>query len=102
MAEELASRQDARPDPGLHPPPAASRSCTRGHIRALFEKRARATWASVALSSSHEEGRALITSLSHTTIWVLDQDEALAFYTEELGFEASRRRSATTPATGSA
>jgi catechol 2,3-dioxygenase-like lactoylglutathione lyase family enzyme len=31
----------------------------------------------------------LITSLSHTTIWVLDQDEALAFYTEKLGFEVN-------------
>jgi catechol 2,3-dioxygenase-like lactoylglutathione lyase family enzyme len=29
----------------------------------------------------------VITSLSHTTIWVLDQNEALAFYTEKLGFE---------------
>jgi catechol 2,3-dioxygenase-like lactoylglutathione lyase family enzyme len=29
----------------------------------------------------------LITRLSHTTIWVLDQDEALAFYTDKLGFE---------------
>jgi catechol 2,3-dioxygenase-like lactoylglutathione lyase family enzyme len=29
----------------------------------------------------------LITSLSHSTIWVLDQDEALEFYTEKLGFE---------------
>jgi catechol 2,3-dioxygenase-like lactoylglutathione lyase family enzyme len=29
----------------------------------------------------------LITGLSHTTIWVLDQDEALEFYTEKLGFE---------------
>jgi catechol 2,3-dioxygenase-like lactoylglutathione lyase family enzyme len=28
----------------------------------------------------------MITGLSHTTIWVLDQDEALAFYTEKLGF----------------
>jgi catechol 2,3-dioxygenase-like lactoylglutathione lyase family enzyme len=31
----------------------------------------------------------VITSLSHTTIWVLDQDEALAFYTEKLGFEVN-------------
>jgi catechol 2,3-dioxygenase-like lactoylglutathione lyase family enzyme len=31
----------------------------------------------------------LITGLSHTTIWVLDQDEALAFYTEKLGFEVN-------------
>jgi catechol 2,3-dioxygenase-like lactoylglutathione lyase family enzyme len=29
----------------------------------------------------------VITALSHTTIWVLDQDEALAFYTDKLGFE---------------
>jgi catechol 2,3-dioxygenase-like lactoylglutathione lyase family enzyme len=31
----------------------------------------------------------LITALSHSTIWVLDQDEALAFYTETLGFEVN-------------
>jgi catechol 2,3-dioxygenase-like lactoylglutathione lyase family enzyme len=31
----------------------------------------------------------LITALSHTTIWVLDQDEALAFYTDKLGFEVN-------------
>nr|WP_035303563.1 VOC family protein [Actinokineospora inagensis] len=26
--------------------------------------------------------------LTHTTVWVLDQDSAKAFYTEKLGFEA--------------
>jgi catechol 2,3-dioxygenase-like lactoylglutathione lyase family enzyme len=31
----------------------------------------------------------LINGLSHTAIWVLDQDEALAFYTGKLGFEVS-------------
>jgi catechol 2,3-dioxygenase-like lactoylglutathione lyase family enzyme len=31
----------------------------------------------------------VITALSHTTVWVLDQDEALAFYTEKLGFEVN-------------
>jgi catechol 2,3-dioxygenase-like lactoylglutathione lyase family enzyme len=31
----------------------------------------------------------LITDLSHTTIWVLDQDEALEFYTGNLGFEVN-------------
>jgi len=31
----------------------------------------------------------LITALSHTTIWVLDQDEALEFYTQKLGFEVN-------------
>jgi catechol 2,3-dioxygenase-like lactoylglutathione lyase family enzyme len=29
----------------------------------------------------------MITKLSHATIYVLDQDEALRFYTEKLGFE---------------
>ena len=29
----------------------------------------------------------MIDKLSHTTIWVLDQDEARDFYTEKLGFE---------------
>ena len=29
----------------------------------------------------------MIKGLSHTTIWVLDQDEALDFYTKKLGFE---------------
>jgi catechol 2,3-dioxygenase-like lactoylglutathione lyase family enzyme len=29
----------------------------------------------------------MITKLSHTTVWVLDQDEALAFYTNKLGFQ---------------
>ena len=31
----------------------------------------------------------MITKLSHTTIWVLDQDEALRFYTEKLGFSVN-------------
>ena len=29
----------------------------------------------------------MIKRLSHTTLWVLDQDRALAFYTQVLGFE---------------
>jgi catechol 2,3-dioxygenase-like lactoylglutathione lyase family enzyme len=29
----------------------------------------------------------MITRLTHATIWVLDQDQAHAFYTEKLGFE---------------
>jgi catechol 2,3-dioxygenase-like lactoylglutathione lyase family enzyme len=29
----------------------------------------------------------MIDRLTHTTIWVLDQDEALDFYTRKLGFE---------------
>jgi catechol 2,3-dioxygenase-like lactoylglutathione lyase family enzyme len=34
-------------------------------------------------------GKPMITALSHTTIWVLDQDEALEFYTRKLGFDVS-------------
>jgi catechol 2,3-dioxygenase-like lactoylglutathione lyase family enzyme len=29
----------------------------------------------------------MITRMSHAGVWVLDQDEALSFYTEKLGFE---------------
>jgi catechol 2,3-dioxygenase-like lactoylglutathione lyase family enzyme len=31
----------------------------------------------------------MITKLSHTTIWVLDQDGARDFYTDKLGFEVN-------------
>jgi catechol 2,3-dioxygenase-like lactoylglutathione lyase family enzyme len=31
----------------------------------------------------------MITKLSHTAVWVLDQDEALDFYTQKLGFEVN-------------
>jgi catechol 2,3-dioxygenase-like lactoylglutathione lyase family enzyme len=31
----------------------------------------------------------MIDKLTHTTIWVLDQDEALDFYTRKLGFEVN-------------
>src|SRR5215216_5413047 len=31
----------------------------------------------------------MIDRLTHTTIWVLDQDEALDFYTQKLGFEVT-------------
>ncbi len=33
----------------------------------------------------------MINRLSHACIWVLDQDEALAFYTGKLGFEVRGR-----------
>ena len=35
----------------------------------------------------------MIDKLSHTTIWVLDQDEARDFYTEKLGFEVNTDQS---------
>ena len=31
----------------------------------------------------------MITGMSHSTVWVLDQDRALRFYTEKLGFEVT-------------
>ena len=39
------------------------------------------------IAVSRERRTDLITALSHTTIWVLDQDEALDFYTQKLGFD---------------
>lgn len=38
-------------------------------------------------TGSPEEVLHVITALSHTTVFVLDQDAAKAFYTEKLGFE---------------
>jgi catechol 2,3-dioxygenase-like lactoylglutathione lyase family enzyme len=40
----------------------------------------------------------MITSLANTQVWVHDQDEALAFYTEKLGFEL--REDVTVPEMG--
>jgi catechol 2,3-dioxygenase-like lactoylglutathione lyase family enzyme len=40
----------------------------------------------------------MITSLANTQVWVNDQDEALAFYTEKLGFEL--REDVTVPEMG--
>ena len=31
----------------------------------------------------------MITGMSHTSVWVLDQDRALAFYTEKLGYRVA-------------
>ena len=40
----------------------------------------------------------MITKLTHVNVWVDDQDEALAFYTEKLGFEL--REDVTVPELG--
>jgi catechol 2,3-dioxygenase-like lactoylglutathione lyase family enzyme len=40
----------------------------------------------------------MITSIANTQVWVHDQDEALAFYTEKLGFEL--REDVTVPEMG--
>ena len=39
------------------------------------------------MSRARHTVRPMITKLSHATIWVLDQDEALTFYRDKLGFE---------------
>jgi predicted enzyme related to lactoylglutathione lyase len=41
----------------------------------------------MVLASRFTKGEPVIKKLSHATIWVKQQDEALAFYTEKLGFE---------------
>lgn len=38
----------------------------------------------------------MIDKLTHTTVWVLDQDEALDFYTRKLGFAVTPTRRWTT------
>jgi catechol 2,3-dioxygenase-like lactoylglutathione lyase family enzyme len=38
--------------------------------------------------ASHER-KAKVMRLTHTTIWVLDQDDALQFYTQKLGFDVN-------------
>jgi catechol 2,3-dioxygenase-like lactoylglutathione lyase family enzyme len=40
----------------------------------------------------------MLTQLTHTQVWVRDQDEALAFFTEKLGFEI--REDVTVPEMG--
>jgi catechol 2,3-dioxygenase-like lactoylglutathione lyase family enzyme len=41
----------------------------------------------LCLSYIHLKGESMINRLSVATIWVTDQNEALRFYTEKLGFE---------------
>ena len=77
-------------------PPAAHRArvptcvlqaCARPQA-AGFEKTAARAPASVAGDRSIDLiGGAMLKSLTHVNVWVHDQDEALAFYTEKLGLE---------------
>jgi catechol 2,3-dioxygenase-like lactoylglutathione lyase family enzyme len=55
---------------------------------AIFEKTARGDLAIVgAVPAIISPEEAMITRLSHATIYVLDQEEALKFYRDKLGFE---------------
>ena len=52
----------------------------------------------VAIDHSEHGGQTMLKQLTHTQVWVHDQDEALAFYTEKLGMEL--REDVTVPEMG--
>jgi catechol 2,3-dioxygenase-like lactoylglutathione lyase family enzyme len=52
----------------------------------------------VGVDAHHEIGGNVLKQLSHSCIWVHDQDEALAFYTQKLGMEI--RQDVTLPEMG--
>ena len=41
------------------------------------------------MRGASRERKATLMRFTHTTIWVLDQDDALDFYTQKLGFEVN-------------
>jgi catechol 2,3-dioxygenase-like lactoylglutathione lyase family enzyme len=97
----------------LRPPPIAKRTrpqrpahgsrpacCrrTRAPSPAVFEKTAARSVANVAADSSTTTEDDMLKQLTHTQVWVNDQDEALAFYTEKLGMEL--REDVTVPEMG--
>ena len=71
------------PDPAVHgdgvgPPAGGGRVSRRQGSGGELASRA---------SRHQKEGRKMIDAMSHVGVWVADQDEAKAFYTEKLGFE---------------
>src|SRR4030088_2090780 len=55
---------------------------------ARLEKTARRPRTSVPLDRSiRQRGQTMLDAVSHVGVWVRDQDEAKAFYTEKLGLE---------------
>jgi catechol 2,3-dioxygenase-like lactoylglutathione lyase family enzyme len=64
---------------------------------AVFEKTARRDGTTVAAEPDSKEID-MLTQLTHVQVWVHDQDEALAFYTEKLGMEL--REDVTVPELG--
>src|SRR4029450_7164595 len=70
----------------------------RARSRARLEKTAAGTAANVASDHSPPWRITMLKQLTHTQVWVHDQDEALAFYTEKLGMEL--REDVTVPELG--
>jgi catechol 2,3-dioxygenase-like lactoylglutathione lyase family enzyme len=64
---------------------------------AVFEKTARGDRTTVAAEPDSKETD-MLKQLTHVNVWVHDQDEALAFYTEKLGMEL--REDVTVPELG--
>jgi catechol 2,3-dioxygenase-like lactoylglutathione lyase family enzyme len=64
---------------------------------AVFEKTTRDRGTTVAAEPDSKETD-MLTQLTHVQVWVHDQDEALAFYTEKLGMEL--REDVTVPELG--
>src|SRR6202011_3477542 len=54
---------------------------------AVFEKTAARGRANVARDSSTTAEDDMLKQITHVNVWVHDQEEALAFYTEKLGLE---------------
>jgi catechol 2,3-dioxygenase-like lactoylglutathione lyase family enzyme len=63
-----------------------------------FEEAAEAPLGRVAVDPIDRGGTRMLTGLTHAQVWVHDQDEALAFYTEKLGLEL--REDVTVPEMG--
>jgi len=59
---------------------------TQHLISAIFEKRADVERCMLC-STFTEERATMITKMSHATVWVRNQQEALEFYRDKLGFE---------------
>src|SRR5207249_9445 len=71
---------------------------TRARSPAGFEKTAPRGGANVAADHSTTTEDDMLEQLTHVQVWVHDQDEALAFYTEKLGMEL--REDVTVPEMG--
>ena len=97
VAHGVPSRPPARRHAGPHPDvrPPGVRATDVQHV-----SRRQGCGPRLASSSTaprHQEDD-MITRLTHVNVWVHDQDEALAFYTEKLGFEL--REDVTVPELG--
>jgi catechol 2,3-dioxygenase-like lactoylglutathione lyase family enzyme len=70
----------------------------RARSPAGFEKTARRAGTNVAADNDDSRRKTMLNQLANVQVWVHDQDEALAFYTEKLGLEL--REDVTVPEMG--